>query len=157
MLTILKVVGDYLGSKTAVEKILKFGPGENRVRARTGRRWLSKQSCGKASTTIVDCHKPWRFPSITETMQFEEGQRVLRLFFVGEGCGHQMRDALMDLSYCYIVLPNVEAAMSILKVYAVLISCYLGGRISETRKVSWRRKLKLHTTLPFSTPSSTVS
>ena len=40
-----KAVGDYLDSKKAastVEKILQFGPGENRIRARTARRWLNQ-------------------------------------------------------------------------------------------------------------------
>ena len=63
--------------------------------------------------------------------------------------GHQMGDALMDLSFCYIVLPSAEAVMPISKVAAVLSSSYPSSRISEPRKVGWRRKLKLHTTLPF--------
>jgi hypothetical protein len=42
---IAKVVGEYLDSQrsaTTVEKILQFGPGGNRVRARTARKWLNK-------------------------------------------------------------------------------------------------------------------
>jgi len=38
-------VGEYLDSQraaTTVEKILQFGPGGNRVRARTARKWLNK-------------------------------------------------------------------------------------------------------------------
>jgi hypothetical protein len=40
-----KAVGTYLDSKRAtiaVEKILQFGPGGNRIRARTARRWLNQ-------------------------------------------------------------------------------------------------------------------
>ena len=41
--SLARVVGDYLDSRRAaevVEEALKFGPGGNRIRARTARRWL---------------------------------------------------------------------------------------------------------------------
>ena len=41
----VRVVGDYLdshGAAKAVEEIPRFGPGGNRIRARTARRWLRK-------------------------------------------------------------------------------------------------------------------
>ena len=53
----------------------------------------------------------------------------------------------MGSSFWYSVLPSVEAVIPILKVAAVLSSCYTNSRASETRKDSWRRKFKLHTTL----------
>ena len=40
-----KAVGTYLDSKrvtAAVKKILQFGPGGNRIRERTARRWLNQ-------------------------------------------------------------------------------------------------------------------
>jgi hypothetical protein len=43
--TLARVIGEYLDSKRAahaVEEVLKFGPGGNRVRARTARQWLKK-------------------------------------------------------------------------------------------------------------------
>ena len=49
--------------------------------------------------------------------------------------------------------------MPILKVAAaaVLSRSYPSSKISETRKVNWRRKLKLHATLPLTTLGPTAS
>ena len=43
--SLARAVGDYLDSHRTtevVEEILQFGPGGNRIRARTARRWLKK-------------------------------------------------------------------------------------------------------------------
>ena len=68
-----------------------------------------------------------------------------------------MKDVLMDLSFCYIALPSVETVMPISKAATMLSSSYPNSRVSAAKKVSWRKKSKLHTTLPSSTLSSTVS